>query len=264
MRTRTRTLYWLFLAGLGIAQAGASVAQPHQRERIKTVEFSDNAVLMIEGCSNFQTTVMFGAGEQIENVGLGDANLWQVMPNKRGDLLFVKPLVAQAFSNMTVITARRTYNFELRSATDAACRRGDVVYTLRFHYPDLPAAQPAMTADPEAALPPPEKRNASYTYAGDKDLVPFRIFDDGKSTYFLWAKGVATPAIYVIGSDDKESLVNYANHGEYVAVDLVGKAFVLRRGEHSVRLNNEAFVVPKLDARSPQPVKEPSHSLWPF
>jgi type IV secretion system protein VirB9 len=232
--------------------------------RIKTIEFADNTVVMIDGCTNFQTTVIFGPGEQIENVGLGDANQWQVMPNRRADLLFVKPLVAHAFSNMTVVTARRTYNFELRSAPEAACRRGDVVYTIRFHYADLPAAAAVAHADPESLLPPPERRNSAYTFAGDKDLVPFRVFDDGKSTFFLWQKGVATPAIYVVGTDDKESLVNYSNHGEYVVVDLVGKVFLLRRGDRVVKLFNDAFVAPKLDTLSPQPAKDERRSFWPF
>ena len=75
---------------------------------------------------------------------------------------------------------------------------------------------------------------------------------------------MATPAIYVVGSDDKESLVNYSNHGEYVAVDLVGKAFVLRRGDQSAKLYNDAFVAPKLDAQSPQPAEKAQHSFWPF
>jgi len=252
-------------ACLGLVCAGEGLARPRlSQQRVKAVDFVENAVVTIDGCTSFQTTVMFGPGEQIENVGLGDANQWQVVPNRRADLLFVKPLVADAFSNMTVITARHSYNFELRAAPEAACKRGDVVYTLRFRYADLPAAQPAPVPDPETLLPTPEKRSSTYTYSGNKELVPFRIFDDGKSTYFLWAKGISTPAIYVVGSDGKESLVNYSNHGEYVVVDLVGQAFVLRRGDLSAKLYNDAFVVPKLDAQSPQPAKETPHSFWPF
>ncbi len=251
------------LTGVALALAGTSLARaPRAEQRIETVEYAENAVVTIDGCLNFQTTVMFGPGEQIENVGLGDANQWQVMPNRRADLLFVKPLAARAFSNMTVVTARHIYNFELRVAPEAACRQGKVVYTLRFHYPDIPAA--STKADTDSVLPLPEKRNSAYTYSGDKELVPFRVFDDGKSTYFMWTKGVATPAIYMVGFDKKESLVNYANRGEYVVVDLVSKTFVLRRGEQSVTLFNEAFTDPKLDAQSPQPAKEASHGFWDF
>ncbi|MGA7673459.1 MAG: TrbG/VirB9 family P-type conjugative transfer protein [Rhizomicrobium sp.] len=262
-------MIWRSIIGVsaGIVFSGGILAHPAvPGTRIKTIEFAENTMVAIEGCTNFQTTVVFGPDEKIENVGLGDANQWQVMPNKRADLLFVKPLVAHAFSNMTVVTGRRVYNFELRSAPEAACRRGKVVYILRFHYLDVPAKASAQaeSADPESLLPPPEKRNSAYTYSGDTNLVPFRVFDDGKSTFFLWEKGVATPAIYVVGSDDKESLVNYSNHGEYVAVDLVGKAFVLRRGDQSAKLYNDAFVAPKLDAQSPQPAEKAQHSFWPF
>ncbi|MGA7712417.1 MAG: TrbG/VirB9 family P-type conjugative transfer protein [Rhizomicrobium sp.] len=253
--------------GAAIVFGGGVFAHPAALSaRIKTIEFAENTTVVIEGCTNFQTTVIFDPDEKIENVGLGDANQWQVMPNKRADLLFVKPLVAHAFSNMTVVTPRRVYNFELRSAPQAACRGGRVVYTLRFHYLDVPAKASASagSADLASLLPPPEKRNSAYTYSGDTPLVPFRVFDDGKSTFFLWEKGVATPAIYVVGSDDKESLVNYSNHGEYVVVDLVGKGFMLRRGDQSAKLYNDAFVVPKLDAQSPQPAEKPQHSSWPF
>jgi type IV secretion system protein VirB9 len=265
MRARTTIRRGVIGVSAAIVFSGGVLAYPAAPDaRIKTIEFAENTVVVIEGCTNFQTTVVFGPDEKIENVGLGDANQWQVMPNKRADLLFVKPLVAHAFSNMTVVTARHAYNFELRSAPETACRRGKVVYTLRFHYLDVPAKARAGSADPESLLPPPEKRNSAYTYSGSTTLVPFRVFDDGKSTFFLWAKGVATPAIYVVGSDDKESLVNNSNHGEYVVVDLVGKAFVLRRGDQTAKLNNDAFVTPKLDAQSPQPAEKPQRSFWPF
>jgi len=235
--------------------------------RIRTLDYSDSAVVRLVGCPNFQTMVHFGSGEQIENVGLGDAAQWQVVPNKRADLLFVKPLVAGAFSNMTVVTDRHAYSFELRSAAPEVCKRGDVVYDLRFHYNDPPPAAPAKPTpppDPESLLPLPEKRNAAYTYSGDKDLIPMRAFDDGKSTYMRWAEGVPAPAIYAIGRDGSESLVNCATRGDYVVVELVAPAFTLRRGEHAATLYNDAFIVPRLDALSPQPAKNQDHGLWPF
>ena len=265
MRARTTIRRGIIGISAGIAFSGSVLARPAApAARIKTIEYAENAMVAIEGCTNFQTTVIFGEDEKIENVGLGDGNQWQVMPNKRADLLFVKPLVAHAYSNMTVVTARRVYNFELRSAPQAACRRGKVVYTLCFHYADVPAKTQPAARDQASLLPPPEKRNTAYTYSGDAILVPFRVFDDGKSTFFLWEKGVAAPAIYVVGSDGKESLVNYSNHGEYVVVDLVGKAFVLRRGDQMAKLSNDAFVVPKLDAQSPQPAEKAQRSFWPF
>ena len=46
----------------------------------------------IEGRPNVQATIDFGEDEHIENVAIGDSSAWQVTPNKRANLLFVKPL----------------------------------------------------------------------------------------------------------------------------------------------------------------------------
>jgi type IV secretion system protein VirB9 len=247
------------------AVLGCAVSAGGGDRRIQTTAYADGAVVRLAGCPKFQTMVHFGKGEQIENVGLGDAAQWQVVPNKRADLLFVKPLAADAFSNMTVVTDRHSYAFELKSASAYACRRGDVVYDLRFHYNDPPPVAAAPPPDPESLLPLPEKRNTAYTYSGDKHLVPMRAFDDGKSTYLKWAEGVPVPAIYAAGADNTEALVNFASRGEYIVVEQVARAFTLRRGEHAATLYNDAFVVPALDALSPQPATDRNeHGLWPF
>ncbi|MFT4090799.1 MAG: TrbG/VirB9 family P-type conjugative transfer protein [Asticcacaulis sp.] len=248
-----------FLAsGLWMTCLVALPVQALSEPRIRTVEHNEGMVVRLEACVNFQTMVTFGAGERIENVGLGDASQWQVAPNKRGDLLFLKPTSASAFSNMSVVTDRHRYNFELRTASSAACRRGDVVYDLRFTYKEEPVDLAALQglaapADPEGELPLPEKRNSSYTYSGDRELIPLRVFDDGTSTYFLWAEGVAAPAVYAVSSGNNEGLINYANRGDYMVADIVARAFTLRRGEQTAVLYNDAFIVPSLDALSPQP-----------
>ena len=66
--------------------------------------------------AGLQATVAFADNERIENVAIGDSNSWQVTPNKRANLLFVKPLAARARTNMTVVTDRHTYVFDLVTA----------------------------------------------------------------------------------------------------------------------------------------------------
>ncbi len=234
--------------------------------RIVTLDYNEAAVVRLEGCVGFQTMVTFGKGEHVENVGLGDSSQWQVMPNKRADLLFVKPLTPKAYSNMTVVSDKHTYNFELRAAPEEACDHGRAIYELRFAYPPDPAEVAAAAAAAAAknktavptdlnALPLPEKRNTAYTYNGDMLLVPMRVFDDGSSTYMKWADGTETPAVYAMGQDGTESIINYANRGDYLVIEQVAKAFVLRRGKSSVTLYNDAYHVEGLDAQSPKPHK---------
>ncbi|WP_157138864.1 TrbG/VirB9 family P-type conjugative transfer protein [Asticcacaulis biprosthecium] len=243
------------------AACGASTSAFGQDEdeddiRLTTIPYDAGAIIGLEGCINFQTMISFENGELVENVGLGDAGQWQVTPNKKGNLLFVKPIVSNAFSNMSIVTNRRSYNFELSMAPSGDCARGRVVYDLRFLYPPTAAAtsgQPAKAVDPNAFLPIPEKRNTAYTYSGAIGLVPIRIFDDGVSTYLRWPAGADTPAVYAMNADNSESLINYATRGDYMVVEQVARGFVLRQGDQKTILYNDAYRVEGLDALSPKP-----------
>ena len=238
--------------------AGAACAQPDADSRLQTLDYDEGTIVRLSGCPNFQITITLGDNEHVQNVGLGDSSAWQVTPNKKGNLLFVKPLTGHAFTNMTVVSDRHSYNFELKPASEGDCQRGRVLYELRFRYaPDAPAAEarPSGPVDPNAFLPLPEKRNTAYTYSGAVELVPIRVFDDGTSTYMRWADGVAMPAVYALNSDNSESLVNYASRGDYFVVEQVARGFVLRRGEQKVILYNDSYRVGGLDASSPRPRK---------
>lgn len=244
--------------GLFVLLACATTAQAKDA-RIREEAYDPGRVVRLEGCIGFQTMIEFGATESIENVGLGDASRWLVVPNKRANLLFVKPAYASSHSNMTVSTNRHRYSFELVARPSDKCRRGIVVYDLRFRYPAAENAPPPVAPPPtesaQASPPiaPPAQRNRDYTFTGAREEVPQRVFDDGQRTWFRWADGAATPAVYAVGTDKSETLVNFTSHGDYLVADQVAPAFVLRRGNAVATLYNDAYQLPALDAGSPQP-----------
>ncbi len=259
------TFRYLLLAGL---MTGALAAPAHAAAdpRIRQIAYDAHAVTTLHGCSGYQSTIAFDAGEKIENVALGNAALWQAVPNKRSDLLFLRPLVRNGRTNMEVVTDRRRYSFDLVARDDLACRSGHATYDLTFSYPDEPP--PALVAaleqaapppppppppSPDADLPPPSARNAAYTFTGTAANVPARVFDDGHSTYMRWADDAPAPAIYALGTDKSETLLNFLVKGDYIVVDGVQQAFVLRRGSAVAVLYNDAYQQPKLDAAAPQP-----------
>ena len=96
----------ILMSVLALLPATASAQTPPDA-RLRTLPYSPDAVTRLDGCRNFQTMISFAADEHIENVGLGDSSQWQVMPNKRGDLLFVKPL-AEGTSKGVQETSRVT------------------------------------------------------------------------------------------------------------------------------------------------------------
>ena len=88
----------LLAAALLAATALGSPPCPRCAEDPRLVErlYDADEVVRIEGRANVQATIRFAEDEHIENVAIGDSQAWQVTPNKRANLLFVKPLSRRA------------------------------------------------------------------------------------------------------------------------------------------------------------------------
>ena len=206
------------LALAGLAGSPACAADPH----IQTVFYEPDRVIELKGAVGWQIMIEFGPDERIENVSIGDSAAWQVVPNKRARMLFLKPLSAKASTNMTVITTSRQYAFNL----SVAPRHTGTPWLLRFSYPPVPVV---VVAEPPP--PPPINLNFAYQLAGDLGLLPARVWDDGRQTYFEFGEGVALPAIFAGGPKRDESLVNTAVRGRVVVVQQISDRFTLRSGK---------------------------------
>jgi len=213
--------------------------------RLVEVMYDEAKVVRIEGKVTVQASIVFGDDEVIENVAIGDSAAWQVTPNKRANILFVKPLDARASTNLTVITSKRTYLFDLVATPTAKA-----LYVLRFAYPPEPeAAQVPQVAqapnaieqqaasDPYAVVDPTDL-NFAWTGSGAPELLPSNTFDDGTATFLTWPEGKDVPAILVTNSDGIEGPVNFTVRGATIVVDGVPRAIVLRSGKDSARLVN--------------------------
>jgi len=233
-------------AALLLAPAAAEAGDA----RLVTRPYNAEEVVRIAGRAGIQATIAFAEDEHIENVAIGDAATWQVTPNKRANLLFIKPLSPRARTNMTVVTDRHTYLFDL-----AADPRAEPLYVLRFAYPDEPRrsagqGQPGMTEDEAQALagkvedstPDPARLNFAWKSKGKPALIPARVYDDGRSTYLAWAPRVPLPAIQIRDAAGVEGPVNFAVRGDMIVVDGVPREIVLRSGEDSATLTNRGPV----------------------
>jgi len=210
--------------------------------RIRVVRYEPDQVVELEGTLGFATTITFGPGERIENVSIGDSLGWQVTPNRRANLLFVKPIDRSSTTNMAVVTNLRTYNFDLH--VRRSWKRGDpaVVFSLHFEYPE-PVKLAALTADAAPPPPPapPKDVNHAYSFEGSSRGLPSRVFDDGVSTYFEFPASVDVPAIFAVDADKKEAVVNVSFHDNFLVVDRLARAFLLRRGAEISRIVNDGF-----------------------
>jgi len=219
--------------------------------RIRTVFYNADQVVSLRGYFGFQMMIEFGPDERIENVSIGDGVAWQVTPNKKANLLFIKPVEHAQPTNMTVVTDRRRYAFELQSRARGGEHAPDMAYVVRFVYPPepgLPAV--AVKIQPPA---PPERRNTRYTYTGSRASLPSLVFDDGHFTYFQWPDNVSTPALFVIGPDGGESLVNYSVRDGYQVVEQTAAKFILRDGKAITTVINEGWREPVPGELAPRP-----------
>lgn len=209
----------LALALLLAVPAQAQMPNAH----VQTVYWDPDQIIPITGAPGWQITVEFAADERIENVAIGDALAWQVVPNKRARNLFLKPLLKNAATNMTVLTDRRRYIFAL----DTGPRRASTPWVVRFEYPPPPVLLSAEVVVEQA----PVIENSNYAKAGDAGLLPVRIWDDGRMTYFEFADDVAIPAIFMGRPGKDEALVNSTMRGRTVVIQQLAAIFTLREGK---------------------------------
>jgi type IV secretion system protein VirB9 len=233
-----------------VARAQAASPPSIPDPRIRTLFYDPDKVVRLDGYVGYQLMLQFGPGERVENVAIGEGSTWQVIPNKEASLLFVKPMAKAIHTNMTVVTDRHEYLFELTAHQPAGAAPLGIPYVIRFIYPPPPVA---VTFAPPPKPQPPERRNTAYAYTGDQELVPSLVFDDGRFTYFQWRPNAVTPAVFVVGLDGKESLAEYSHHDGFQVVEQLAPRFRLRDGSKVTTVINETWRPPSPGAEAPRP-----------
>ena len=237
------------------APAGAVVPHPGPGDpRIFEVLYDPSEVVELHGVLGYQLSLEFDPSERIENVAIGDSLGWQVTPNRKANLLFIKPMSLRPDTNMTVVTNLRRYNFQLSVKAKAAPKT--IPFSVRFTYP---APMMAVIVPPPPP-PPPVDRNHAYSYQGSDKKLPDRMFDDGLATYFTFRGQEDLPAIFAVEPDGAESVVNSHMKDGYIVIDRIARGFVLRRGSEVTRVFNDGYHAQEASALSP--VRKPKDPWW--
>ena len=116
--------------------------------RIRTLVYNPNEVYELKFYYNYQSFIEFSDDEEIEMISIGEAFAWRLTPS--GKRIFIRPLEVAAHTNMTIITNKRTYHFDIRSDEFTGKADEDLVYTVRFFYPQV--GQP-LPIPPQLSVP---------------------------------------------------------------------------------------------------------------
>ena len=215
--------------------------------RVKTLTYHENDVYRLKGHYGFTTVIEFSPKEKIETISVGDSESWQIIKPNRNNILFIKPLEHNAETNMTVLTSKRIYTFELAAGKAPSPKSSELTFRVKFRYPEEASMELANIGSmPGGKYDPLEGSdttdwNFDYSYSGDKSLRPKRVFDDGTFTYFEFTKPDATPAIFSVDADGNESIVNFNMQGSYMVVNSTKRQFTLRDGDTATCIFNGSY-----------------------
>jgi type IV secretion system protein VirB9 len=210
--------------------------------RIKTYIYSATDVFPVTLHYGYSMHIDLRPQETVKDIILGDNSDWSIVV--KGNRIFIRANETDAHTNMTVITNKDVYEFDLfsRSAEDGIDL--DMAYVIRFFYPPdedelarvLGEAQPtAPKQDKEPYISKLISGSVNYDYRskGEAAITPVVTFTDGQLTYFRFSGGVV-PIIYAVSAHNEEKMLDVLEYGGYLVVDSTASKFVLRHKKAKV------------------------------
>ncbi len=214
-------------------------------KKFRTYIYNPNDVYRYLGHYTYQGFIEFESDETISTISMGDPSLW--LFEHLGNRLFLKPVgEGHSQTNMTVISSKRIYHFELTAKEAKNISDKDLVFVAKFVYPDekdknIMEFAKAIPSD-EPDLRDLSNYNFKYQYTGEASIAPVKVFDNGEFTYFQFPrKNAEYPAIFSVDASGFESLINFRAAGDYIIVEKVAPQFTLRNGTDIVCVYNTSL-----------------------
>jgi type IV secretion system protein VirB9 len=236
-------------------------------KRLGVLVYSPYDVHRFTGYYGYQSSIIFAEDETIETISMGDSIPWQMVPN--GNRLFLKPIDQEATTNMTLITNKRVYYFELYAREAKDINEEGLMFAVKFLYSDEDEAGALASEGFGQATTGPDLSDRSlynfeYTISGPDIISPVKIFDDGKFTYFEFKdKAAFLPAIFYVNSNGTEGIVNYRIVGDYVVVESIRERFTLRHDANVVCVFNESLIKKRAIADGKQKLTDEKNKKKP-
>ncbi len=261
------------------AKTNANINTPVNIDsRIRTLIYNPNEIYTLNLKMGFQSIVEFSIDETVELISIGDPYPWKLTPIDRR--LFIKPLQIGTKTNLTIITNKRTYLFDLQSDTTSSDQDFDVIHVVRFFYPQTPIDQSKYSMEeyiaskenkgenkvsntisavtnlaagsvgntdlPNTVEEKSKERiaiNLNYSFVGEYNTsTPIEIFDDRKDTFFRFRGNDPTVKIYSISKKGKRTLLQNKQIGDFIVIPGVHAKFHIKNGVYENYVYNDLKV----------------------
>jgi type IV secretion system protein VirB9 len=184
--------------------------------RLQTVTYDPARPVRLVTFANSTLTVMLLPGDRVERFVLSDPTAFEVKIPAPGDGLNIAPTRTDSAATLLVDTDMRRYEFDLATGEGLAA-----AYLVRFVDP-RGAARPLPMAVVQSQI------TGTYRLSGEGTLLPSKIGDDGERTYLDWNEHQSLPAVFGIGANGEEEVVDgYMRQGTFI-IDRVYGELVFR------------------------------------
>lgn len=235
----------------------AAEAIPAPKEnRIVRYTHSPDVIFRILSVPNLTTHLELGEDEGLKELpAIGDSAQWKVTGGPRH--LFIKPLRYDLETSLTIVTNKRTYQFQLISGQSPSSQ---VFQKVSFIYPDrelevklrkeseiavVEAEQNRLADQVVAANVDPASLDFGFDIVGQAPFKPTAVYSNGKFTFLVMPNSQDSPAIFLLDEDDNPSLINYQVKSNVIVVERVANRLLLKLGPAEVKVTKRIPVEPK-------------------
>lgn len=243
------TIVAMALCGALLAMPAHALVTPSSSKydsRMKSVIYNQDDVVRIDAIIGVGTNFILEPGEKYVTHSFGDDGAWAI--KNKGNYYTIKPVAANADTNLFLATNKRTYLFDVRYH-DMQYPKGKesrffderMTFLIRFKYPEVEEKKVAANKEKEKvknalAILDKSHINLDYLKNGEPSLSPINVWDNGIFTYFKFSPGQIVPIITSVDPTGVESRVNYNActsecSGNVVVVHRISNTWYLRRGE---------------------------------
>lgn len=221
--------------------------------RIKTIMYNADDVTQIDSVIGVQTHIILDPGETYVTHAFGDSDAWTF--SHKENHYFIKPKAENGDTNLTIVTNKRNYNFDVRYHEKAYVKAGkgrrtfdpQFTFQVQFKYPEVEAQKKKVADDAKKREQVFSQLlakgvNTKYSFNGEKKLTPAYVWDSQGFTYFKFAVGQEIPNIYPVGLDGTEQIEMRHMEGTYkeiVVMHRVSKEWHIRLGKSVAGVYNE-------------------------
>ena len=252
-------------------------------QRIQHVSYNKDDVVLIRAVKGVAFRVVLAEDEKIIDVASGFTEGWEF--SDRDNILYIKakpvessntkdtilPVAGKWDTNIMIKSDRRLYDIDLRLVPflkeEHPSEHRWIAYRVEFNYPEdeeearREVARKIIAEDEDRRRQArmdadPVPRNWDYSMqigTNSSGIAPSMAFDDGRFVYLKFPNNRDFPAVFIVGSDNGESLVNShinPNHPDILVVQRMSEKMVLRLGSSVVAVFNDSFDIDGLAPRN--------------